>query len=187
MRMSRYLLTRIIAVSAVILLAGLALALWRAQYDVQREERGALEIVRLFEHLYAIENGPAGDIDAHVDALRRINEAGDLRHIQLDLRDSAGTTRVAPRDAEPSSALDRWFAAIAPGMRSVRVDPSGPWTLQRDDDARFVATLSLDPSSEQREALDNLVGMLAVLAGYGVALLLAVYWALRRTLAPLLQ
>jgi two-component system, NarL family, sensor histidine kinase UhpB len=185
MRMSRYLITRLVAVSAAILLAGLGLALWRAQYDVQREERGALEIVRLFEHLYAIENGPAAEVDAHVEALRRINDEGRLRHIQLDLRDAAGTLRVAPRDSEPSGAIERAFALIAPGMRSVRVDPSGPWTLQRDDDARFVATLSLDPSSEQREALDNLVGMLLVLLGYGTALLLAVYWALRRTLAPL--
>jgi len=183
--MSRYLATRIVAVSVVILLAALALALWRAQYDVQREERGALEIVRLFEHLYAIENGPADAIESHVEALRRINAAGDLRHIQLDLRDEAGATRVAPRGTQPESALERLFASIAPGMRSVQVDPSGPWTLQRDDDARFAATLSLDPSSEQREALDNLVGMLLVLLGYGAALLLAVYWALRRTLAPL--
>ncbi|HEX5122870.1 MAG TPA: hypothetical protein VFV97_06455, partial [Rhodanobacteraceae bacterium] len=183
--MSRYLITRLVAVSATILLAGLGLALWRAQYDVQREERGALEIVRLFEHLYAIENGPAADVDAHVEALRRINDGGRLRHIQLDLRDAAGTLRVAPRDSKPSGFLERAFALIAPGMRSVRVDPSGPWTLQRDDDARFVATLSLDPSSEQREALDNLVGMLFVLLGYGAALLLAVWWALRRTLAPL--
>lgn len=185
MRMSRYLITRLVAVSAAILLAGLGLALWRAQYDVQREERGALEIVRLFEHLYAIENGPAAAVDAHVEALRRINDEGRLRHIQLDLRDAAGTLRVAPRDSEPSGFLERVFALIAPGMRSVRVDPSGPWTLQRDDDARFVAALSLDPSSEQREALDNLVGMLLVLLGYGAALLLAVYWALRRTLGPL--
>ena len=51
MRMSRYLITRLVAVSAAILFAGLALALWRAQYDVQREERGALEIVRLFEEV----------------------------------------------------------------------------------------------------------------------------------------
>jgi two-component system, NarL family, sensor histidine kinase UhpB len=185
MQLSRYLITRIIAVSAVILLAGLALALWRAQYDVQREERGALEIVRLFEHLYALENGPAADVDAHVEALRRINDDGRLRHIQLDLRDAAGTLRVAPHDSEPSGMLERAFALTAPGMRSVRVDPSGPWTLARDDDARFVAALSLDPSSEQREALDNLVGMLLVLLGYGAALLGAVYWALRRALAPL--
>ncbi len=185
MRMSRYLVTRVVAVSAVILLAALTLALWRAQYDVQREERGALEIVRLFEHLYALENGPSAEVESHIAALRSINDAGDLRHIQLDLRDAAGTLRVASRGPGPSSALERLFALIAPGMRSVQVDPSGPWTLQRDDDARYVATLSLDPSSEQREALDNLVGMLIVLAGYGAALLLAVYWALRRTLAPL--
>lgn len=185
MRMSRYLVTRIIAVSVAILLAALALALWRAQYDVQREERGALETVHLFEQLYALENGPAAEIDAHVDALRGINDAGNLRHIQLELRDAAGTLRVASRGNEPSSGLERLFALIAPGMRSVQVDPSGPWTLERDDDTRFVATLSLDPSSEQREALDNLVGMLMVLAGYGSVLLLAVYWALRRTLAPL--
>jgi two-component system, NarL family, sensor histidine kinase UhpB len=129
MRMSRYLITRLVAVSAAILLAGLALALWRAQYDVQREERGALEIVHLFEHLYAIENGPAADVDAHVEALRRINEGGQLRHIQLDLRDAAGTLRVAPRDSEPSGWVERAFALIAPGMRTVRVDPSGPWML----------------------------------------------------------
>jgi two-component system sensor histidine kinase UhpB len=185
MRISRFLATRIVAVSLAILFAGLALALWRAQYDVQREERGALEIVRLFEHLYAIENGPAGGVDAHIDALRRINDQGNLRHIQLDLRDADGTTRVGPVDRAPSGALARIFALIAPGMRSVQVDPSGPWTLERDDAKRFVATLSLDPSSEQREALDNLLGMLIVLVGYGAALLLAVYWALRRPFASL--
>ena len=185
MRMSRYLATRIVAVSVAILVASLALALWRAQFDVQREEQGALEIVHLFEHLYAVENGPATEIESHIEALRRINGAGQLRHIQLDLRDAAGVTRVAPRGSMPSGPLERLFAAIAPGMRSVQVDPSGPWTLSRDDATRFVATLALDPSSEQREALDNLVGMVIVLVGYGGALLLAVYWALRRTLAPL--
>jgi two-component system sensor histidine kinase UhpB len=185
MRISRYLATRIVAVSTVILLAALALALWRAQYDVQREEQGALETVRLFEHLYALENGPEADADGHVSALRRINADGQLRHIQLELRDVGGETLVAPRRARSTSVLERLFALIAPGMRSVQVDPSGPWTLARDDGARYVAALSLDPTSEQREALDNLLGMLVVLVGYGVALLLAVYWALRRTLAPL--
>jgi len=185
MKMSRYLVTRIVAVSVVILLAALALALWRAQFDVQREERGAAEVVRLFERLYALENGPSADIPANVDALRRINEGGGLRHVQLELRDAAGTVRVVPRDSEPATWLERAFAFVAPGIGAVQADPSGPWTLQRDDGERFVATLSLNPASEQQEALDNLVGGLLVLAGYGIALLLAVYWALRRALAPL--
>jgi two-component system sensor histidine kinase UhpB len=185
MEMSRYLITRIVAVSVAILLAALALALWRAQYDVQREERGAAEMVRLFEHLYALENGPQAEIPAHLDALRRINEAGHLRHVQLAVRDDLGVLRVAPRDQAPSTWLESAFARIAPGVGVAQADPSGPWTLQRDDGTRFVATLSLNPASEQQEALDNLVGMLLVLLGYGIALLLAVYWALHRALAPL--
>jgi two-component system sensor histidine kinase UhpB len=185
MDMSRYLITRIVAVSVAILLAALALALWRAQYDVQREERGAAEMVRLFEHLYALENGPPADIPVHLDALRRINEAGHLRHVQLALRDETGALRVAPRDLAPSTWLQSVFARVAPGIGVAQADPSGPWTLQRDDGSRFVATLSLNPASEQQEALDNLVGMLLVLVLYGIALLLAVYWALHRALAPL--
>jgi len=185
MKMSRYLITRIVAVSLVILLGALALALWRAQYDVQREERGAAEVVRLFERLYALENGPSVDIAENMEALRRINDSGHLRHVQLELRDAAGELRVARRDEQPATWLERAFALLAPGVGSAQADPSGPWTLERDDGARFVATLSLNPASEQHEALDNLVGGLLVLAGYGVALLLAVYWALRRALAPL--
>ncbi|MGH8172164.1 MAG: histidine kinase [Rhodanobacteraceae bacterium] len=183
--MSRFLITRIVAVSVAILFAALALALWRAQYDVQREERGAAEMVRLFEHLYALENGPPGEIPAELEALRRINESGHLRHVQLAVRDDAGTLRVAPRDLAPSTWLEKLFARVAPGVGVAQTDPSGPWTLQRDDGTRFVATLSLNPASEQQEALDNLVGMLIVLVGYGIALLLAVYWALHRALKPL--
>jgi len=185
MQMSRYLITRIVAISVVILIAALALALWRAQFDVQREERGALEVVRLIEHLYALENGPAADVEANVEALRRINASGRLRHVQLELKDAAGAVRVAAQSADAAGWVERLFAAIAPGMRSVQVDPSGPWTLTREDGTHFVAALSLNPSSEQREALDNLAGMLLVLGGYGIALLLAVSWALGRALAPL--
>ena len=129
MDMSRYLITRIVAVSVAILLAALALALWRAQYDVQREERGAAEMVRLFEHLYALENGPPADIPAHLDALRRINEAGHLRHVQLAVRDDSGALRVAPRDIAPSTWLESVFARVAPGIGVAQADPSGPWTL----------------------------------------------------------
>jgi two-component system sensor histidine kinase UhpB len=45
--------------------------------------------------------------------------------------------------------------------------------------------LSLSPASEQLEALDNLLGMLLVLLGYAAAILLALYWTLRRALAPM--
>lgn len=183
--MSRYLMVRIAAISLVILVAGLVLALWRAQFDVKREEIGAVETVRLFERLYALENGPRQTIDAEIAQLQRINGSENLRHVQLELRDALGHVLVGPSQNAPATWAERAFAWLAPGIRSRHPEPSGPLTLQREDGGVFVATLSLNPASEQREALDNLIGMLAVLAGYGIAVLLAVYWTLKRVLSPL--
>ena len=185
MRISRYLVVRIVAISVAILVASLALAVWRAQFDVEREEIGATEVVRLFERLYALENGPRKDVQANLEALERINSAGNLRHVQLDLRDALGHALVTPSAGEPASLLQRAFALLAPGLQPKQSESSGPWSLQRDDGMLYVATLTLNPASEQQEALDNLVGMLGVLAGYGVVMLLAVYWTLRKALAPL--
>jgi two-component system sensor histidine kinase UhpB len=185
MKMSRYIVGRIVAISVAILLVGLALALWRAQFDVNREARGAADEVRLFEYLYALENGPAAQIDANVEALRRIVTSRNLRHVRFTLRDGDGRMLVAPEAEESPTVLLRLFAALAPGMPPPQLDPSGPWLLQRDDGRRFLATLSLNPASEQAEALDNLVGMLLVLLGYAAAILLAVYWTLKRALAPM--
>jgi len=183
--MSRYLMVRIAAVSLAILVGALALALWRAQFDVKREEVGAVETVRLFERLFALENGPRDGIEAQLSELERINASDNLRHIQLDLRDALGHALVAPRVNAPATGIERVFALLAPGIRSSRAESSGPWTLQRDDGELYVATLALNPASEQREALDNLVGMLGVLAGFAIAVLLAVYWTLKRALAPM--
>ena len=59
MKMFRYIVRRIIISSIVILFAGLGLVRWRGRFDVKREERSAANEVRLFEYLYALENGPA--------------------------------------------------------------------------------------------------------------------------------
>lgn len=185
MDMSRYILVRVAAIGAAILLAALALSVWRAQFDIKREEIGAAEVVRLFERLYALENGPEADLHANLDALRRINASGDLRHVQLELRDPLGRVLVEPDEKPLDGWLERTFAALAPGIRAQGSARSGPWTLQRDDGTRFVATLSLSPVSEQREALDNLTGMLGLLAGYGIAALFAVWWTLRRAMQPM--
>jgi two-component system sensor histidine kinase UhpB len=185
MNMSRYIVRRIVAISVVILLAGLALALWRAQFDVQREGRGAADEVRLFEHLYALENGPQADIDANLSRLREVNTSKNLRHIRFALSDGDGNVLVEPSAEEPANWLLRVFAAVVPGNAAPQADASGQWLLQRDDGRRFLATLSLNPASEQQEALDNLLGMLLVLLGYATAILLAVLWTLRRALAPM--
>lgn len=185
MQMSRYLIARVLAVSALTLVAALALATWRAQFDVKREELGAAESVRLFERLYALENGPRADVGATLAVLQRIQASGALRHVRLDLRDALGHALIEPAEESAPTRLQRAFALFAPGLRSGQRVSSGPWALHRDDGSVYVATLWLDPASEQQEAFGNLLGVLGLLAGYGIAVLLAVYWASRRALAPM--
>src|SRR4030095_7689353 len=96
MNMSRYIVLRIVVISLLILFAGLGLALWRAQFDVKREERGAADEVRLFENPYARENGAAAGIGANLAALREINSSKNLRHVRFTLSDGDGRVLVAP-------------------------------------------------------------------------------------------
>jgi two-component system, NarL family, sensor histidine kinase UhpB len=181
MNMSRYVVRRILAVSAAILLAGLVLALMRAQFDVAREERGAAEEAQLFEYLYALENGPANEVDTNLAALRRINASHQFRHFRFALSDDSGTMLVAQTPDERATFLQRAFAWFAPGERAA----SAPWLLQRDDGRRFFASVALDPRSEQQEALDNLSGMLLVVGVLAGAIVLAVYVTLAHALAPM--
>jgi two-component system sensor histidine kinase UhpB len=182
MKMSRYIVVRILLISAAILVVGVAVALWRAQFDVEREERGAADEVRLFETLYALENGPTDEIDTNLQTLRTINASKNLRHVGFSLVDGNGSVLVAPNEADDPDFVQRLFARFAPGATP---QTSAPWLLQRDDGRKFYASLSLDPASEQGEALDNLEGMLFVLIAFTLIILLAVYFTLRRALEPM--
>jgi len=182
MSMSRYIVARILLISVAILLLGVVLALWRAQFDVEREERGAADEVRLFETLYALENGPTDDIQTHLRALNEINASRNLRHVRFSLVDGNGVMVVPPNASDDPGFLQQLFARFAPGSTS---PASPPWLLQRDDGRKFYASLSLDPASEQGEALDNLEGMLLVVIVFTAIILLAVYFTLRRALAPM--
>lgn len=182
MRMSRYIVARILLISIAILVVGVVLALWRAQFDVEREERGAADEVRLFETLYALENGPNEDIETNLRTLNQINTSQNLRHVRFSLVDGNGVMVVPPNESDDPGFLQRLFARFAPGSTS---QASPPWLLQRDDGRKFYASLSLDPASEQGEALDNLEGMLLVLIVFTAIILLAVYFTLRRALAPM--
>lgn len=183
MDMSRFLIGRITAVSAAILGCALLFALWRAQFDVEHEGRGALELVSLFEHLSALQDGPAEALDMHVSALQAIVDSGRMRHLQLRLDDAAGRAlATAPAPPAPS-LIERAFLVLLPAETSGSAAIS--WVIQRTDGRRYVATFMLNPASEQDEALDDTLGLLGMLFGYGALTLLAVYWAVRRALSPL--
>src|SRR5215475_1904222 len=111
----RYIVARILLISVAILVVGIAVALWRAQFDVEREERGAADEVRLFETLYALENGPTEDIETNLRTLNEINASRNLRHVRFSLVDGNGVMVVPPNESDDPGFLQRLFARFAPG------------------------------------------------------------------------
>jgi len=184
MRLSRFLMLRIAAVSLAMMACALLLALWQARLNIAREERGATETARLFDELDGLEVGPATEIQTHLDALRRISDGGRLRHLQLRLQDSRGTD-LLPQRPETSTLLQRGYAWLLPPAYGGAKPMPPQWNLQRADGQRYHVTLLLDPGSERNESLTDIAGLLGILLGYGALTLLAVYFAVRLALRPM--
>lgn len=183
--MSRFLMGRIAAVSAAIFSCALLLALGRAQFDVDHEARGANELARTFGHLSALQDDPPEAIDGHIAAIREIVESGRMRHLELKLTDASGQELVTPPKPEQPSLVARVFVALLALERSPATTDATTWEIRRGDGRVYFATFLQNPVSEQDEALEDTLGLLGVLFGYGVLTLLAVYWALQRALTPL--
>ena len=183
-RLSRFLIGRIAAVSAAILAGALLLALWQARLNIAGEERGAAAVARMFDHLAALEAGPAADVPAHLEALRRIVGEGRMRHLQLRLQDGAGRDLLTP-PAHAHGLLQRAYAWLLPPAYGGARPQAPHWNLQRDDGRQYHATLQLDPDSERSESLADIAGLLGILLGYAALTLLAVYAALQLALRPL--
>lgn len=185
MNMSRYLMARIAALSVLVLVLATALALWQAQGNIRHEEQGAWQVSRMLDHLGGLESGPASDVAGHLAALQEINRSGHLRHLQLEVRDAEGRVRVAPVREHASSWAERAYVHVLSLLRPLPAVAATRWTLQRADGRRYRATLRIDPGSEQRESFTGVVGLLAILLGYGAIMLLAIYLTVRRALRPL--
>jgi len=184
MRLSRFLMLRIAAVSVAMMACALLLALWQARLNIAREERGATETARLFDELDGLESGPARDISLHLNALRQISAEGRLRHLQLRLQDGQGND-LLPLTPETSNLLQRGYVWLLPPAYGGAKPTTPQWNLQRADGRRYHVTLLLDPGSERSESLTDIAGLLGILLGYGALTLLAVYVALRLALRPM--
>ncbi len=188
MEMSSLLMRRAAWVILPGLCCALLAALWQAQANVRDEGIGALRTAELVAHLAALQgSGPAGDA-ASLDALRRINASGELRHLQLLLKDGEGRVLVAPVvEAAVPALLLAWQRVQArwQGPAAAPAAPAHTWRIARGDGRHWQASLIWNPRSEQREALGDIVGVLALLCLFSAAMLGGIWWAVRRALAPL--
>ncbi|MFC4726883.1 sensor histidine kinase [Coralloluteibacterium thermophilus] len=182
MRMSRLLLSRIVVLSAAMLLVALALAVWQARRDVEHEAQGARQTARLLDALGGLHGAPADEIPRRLRAVQSILDSGEMRHLRVILRDEAGAVLAHSPDAA-GPRLQAWLFAVLGG--SADDEPSVHWTLRGGDGRRIEVEMAVDRASEQQEALDALFDLLAILLAFGTLVVLASVLTVRQVLSPL--
>lgn len=164
------------------LLLSLLLGLWRAQDDMGDEIAGAMVLARTTALLSDAARHPRESLLASLQALQ--TEAGS-RHLHLELRDSAGRDLLSVGEERAPHAL---LAALVWLNRLVFSPPptqAAEWSLTRPDGEIWALRLVASPDSEQREALEQLLELVAVFALSIGLMLVAMNWNVRRSFRPL--
>ncbi|NTV09452.1 MAG: HAMP domain-containing protein [Zoogloea sp.] len=184
MELTHVLMRRAAWVSLGCFAFALALAGWRAGFDVRREGQGAAQTASLIGRLAELQSLPAEKIPLQIRALQDVSASGGLRHLQFRLEDEKGNLLVGPPSAGASTAGGMLAQLSAPGVQPAPAGESS-WQILREDGRHFRATLIADPQSEQSEAFANILGLGAVLMLQSVTLLAAMYLTVRYLFAPL--
>lgn len=182
MSLIQTLMRRAVLTMLVCLCVALALALWRAQIDTDREARGSAHIAHMVAALSSLQNVPQADLSAHLQTIQTLNSSGGLRHVQLRIRDAQGHELVAPGQ-DPSDAPAAGFSWLHPfgTVPEWRMQ----WTIPRPQGPPLTGILMANPGSEQDEALSGVLGLLAILCAFAAFLLLGIYLSVRRAFRPL--
>ncbi|MBA3588135.1 MAG: sensor histidine kinase [Methylibium sp.] len=166
------------------LLLALLLGLWRARDDMREETDAAVTLARAM----AVLSAPGADERAPAEllqALRWLQTTEKLRHLRLQLYDAQGRALLPEHADEPPPPALGWLVAL-----NQRVFPPPPahvveWPLPRPGGEVWRLQLHASPDSEQREALEQLLELLGLLALGSAVLLAVMHLHLRRAFRPL--
>ncbi|GAP36926.1 histidine kinase [Piscinibacter sakaiensis] len=172
------LVRRVAALTFVLLLLCCAGVLAALREDVADEVEASSRLAELMQ--LAGSSATASDPARVSQAVRRLLDAGRLRHVSVRLERADGRGQEADPDPElepTDTALTRWLADRVPALPAPRMTHRVPIGDE-------VLVIRPDPRSEVAEIVHDAVRMLASLLLFAAATLALVWFAAHRALAP---
>ena len=181
----RLLMRRAAAVGLAVLALALVLGLLRMRADMDDEFAAAQALATVIVRLGGL---ATADAATATQALAEIGlQVAQQRpqHLQLLLQDADGVALLPSAgplsDAAPMRALLALHRWLSPSTQARALG----WPVARPDGSAWTVTLLASHESERREALQNLLGTLALLLLCVAGLLLVMRWNVQHALAPL--
>lgn len=178
----RQLMRRGTAVVLLVLVVALALGVWRMGDDITEEVDAARSTARMLARLAALGDG---DDRSQLAALAELQREHPPRHLRLRVHDAEGRLLLAPPPPEADSPLLGGLLALHRRWQPVPEREVAVWLLPRPPGRPWRVSVEVSPESERREAMQSLIGVLALLLACGLGLLFALRWNSQRAFAPL--
>jgi two-component system sensor histidine kinase UhpB len=182
LELPRLVMRRALWVALLAWLLVLALGLRRAAHDTDQEVAAAQTMAAVTARLA---QASGWDDQRAIDGLKQLELGTPLRHLSLSIRDAQGALIVAPIGPAPPSPPLSWLVALHRALLPAAAPTSVTWPLARGDGRAWLVTLSTSRESERVEAIENLAGVLAIVALGSVALLLVMAFNVRRSFQPM--
>lgn len=178
----RLVMRRAAGVAVAVLLLALALGLAGMDDDIEQEVDAARAVAALLAALPGLDGL---DDDQARGRLRALQGDGAARHLQVRVLDESGRELLPIKPPPPLAWPVQALLDLHRRGQGAGVVAPVSWPLQRPEGRRWTVVLETSHEGERREALFNLLGMLALLSAAVVGLLLVMRWNLRLALAPL--
>lgn len=165
------------------LLVALLLGLWRARTDMRDELDAAHVLARTMAVVGQIGQRPKPEL---IGALRNLQaEAAAPRHLRLRLLDGRGVSLLPESADPPPSGPLAWLVALNARVFSPPEPRALRWTVAWPDGEIWQVQLVASADAEQHEALEQLLGLLGLLALGSAVMLAVMHWNVRRAFRPL--
>ena len=182
----RMVMRRAALVVALALLLAAVLGGLRARENVRAEVQAATALAQLMAQLGALQGM---DEATALRSLGQLAARSELRHLQLRVLDMQGRVLLGPAVAvAPADDAVGWPKLEGLLWQAEQAEQTVAWPIARGQAGQgghWTVALTATPQSEQREAMADLLGMLAVLSLGLAGTLVVMQWNVRRAFQPL--
>ncbi|MBP6337764.1 MAG: hypothetical protein KA375_09220 [Vitreoscilla sp.] len=178
----RMVMRRAALVVVLALLLAALLGWLRARENVRAEVHAATALAQLMAQLGALQGM---DEPTALRALGQLAARSELRHLQLRVLDMQGRVLLGPAVVALGDDVAGWPKLDGLVWQAEQAEQTVAWPMARGQGGHWTVALTATPQSEQREAMDDLLGMLAVLSLGLAGTLMVMQWNVRRAFQPL--
>jgi two-component system sensor histidine kinase UhpB len=186
MKLNQYIGKRLAGLALALLSIFLLIALAQATISIQREKKGAEQLLLLSQKLDHLKHAGLQDFTTQLNELITLSQSDDFRHIKITFKDAKGQIIAQTNPDQSVTVVGNLLGQLMNLLYQPMPDEiiATSWLI-KGSDKTVTVFISPNSASEQNEAATSLFSSLLMLCALTATLYFGVKLTLNRALNPL--